>query len=94
MPARDNFDEVQFAEAIELRQAGVPIPDDLIVHYSHLAKKVKLHNVYVKCKGMEPMSEEQAQIQAFQAEAEIQKIQLEIAKMEAEVQNLTISIST
>ena len=25
-PARDNFDEVQFAEAISLRQVGVPIP--------------------------------------------------------------------
>ena len=39
MPARDNYDEVQFAEAIALRQAGVPVPDDLIVDYSHLAKK-------------------------------------------------------
>ena len=33
MPTRDNFDEVQFAEAIQLRQVGVPIPDDLIVDY-------------------------------------------------------------
>ena len=88
MPARDNFDEVQFAEAISLRQAGVPIPDDLIVQHSHLAKKGEIAQRIRIMQGMEPPSEEQAQIQAFQAEAEIKKIQLEIAKMEAEVQNL------
>ena len=88
MPARDNYDEVQFAEAIALRQAGVPVPDDLIVDYSHLAKKGEIAKRIRIMQGMEPPSEEQAQIQAFQAQAEIQKIQLEIAKMEAEVQNL------
>ena len=88
MPARDNYDEVQFAEAIALRQAGVPVPDDLIVDYSHLAKKGEIAKRIRIMQGMEPPSEEQAQIQAFQAQAEIQKVQLEIAKMEAEVQNL------
>ena len=88
MPTRDNYDEVQFAEAIALRQAGVPIPDDLIVDYSHLAKKGEVAQRIRQMQGMEPMSEEQAEIAAFQAQAEIQKIQLELAKMEAEVQNL------
>ena len=88
MPTRDNFDEVQFAEAIQLRQVGVPIPDDLIVDYSHMAKKGEIARRIRVMQGMEPPSEEQAQIQQFQAEAEIKKIQLEIAKMEAEVQNL------
>ena len=88
MPSRDNFDEVQLAEAISLPQAGVPIPDDLIVQHSHLAKKGEIAQRIRIMQGMEPPSEEQAQIQAFQAEAEIKKIQLEIAKMEAEVQNL------
>ena len=88
MPTRDNYDEVQFAEAISLRQAGVPIPDDLIVDYSHLAKKGEIAKRIRQMQGMEPMSEEQAEIASFQAQAEIQKLQLEIAKMEAEVQNL------
>ena len=88
MPTRDNYDEVQFAEAIQLRQVGVPIPDDLIVDYSHLAKKGEIAQRIRIMQGMEPPSEEQAQIQAFQAEAEIKKVQLEIAKMEAEVQNI------
>jgi hypothetical protein len=88
MPTRDNFDEVQFAEAIALRQAGVPIPDDLIVEYSHMAKKAEVAQRIRIMQGMEPPSEEEAQLAAFQAQAQVQKIQLELAKMEAEVQNL------
>ena len=87
-PARDNFEEIQFAEAIALRQAGVPIPDDMIVEYSHLARKGEIAQRIRQMQGQEPPSEEQAQLMQFQAEAEIRKTQLEIAQMEAEVQRL------
>ena len=87
-PSRDNFDEIQFAEAIELRKAGVPIPDDLIVEYSHLAKKADIAKRIRIMQGMEPPSPEQQQVANFKAQAEIQSIQLEIAKMEAEVMRL------
>ena len=80
MPTRDNFDEVQFAEAIQLRQVGVPIPDDLIVDYSHMAKKGEIARRIRIMQGMEPPSEEQAQIQAFQAEAEIKKYSLKLLR--------------
>ena len=88
MPTRDNFDEVQFAEAVQLRQVGVPIPDDLIVEYSHMAKKGEIAQRIRAMQGTEPPSEQEAQIQQFQAEAAIRKIQLELTKMEAEVQNI------
>ena len=88
IPTRDNFDEVQFAEAIQLRQVGVPIPDDLIVEYSHMAKKAEIAQRIRIMQGMEPPSEEEAQLAAFQAQAQVQKIQLELAKMQAEVENL------
>jgi hypothetical protein len=88
MPTRDNYDEVQFAEAIQLRQVGVPIPDDLIVEYSHMAKKAEIAQRIRIMQGMEPPSEEEAQLAAFQAQAQVQKIQLELAKMQAEVENL------
>ena len=38
------FDEIQFAEAINLRSAGVAIPDDAVIEYSHLARKAELAN--------------------------------------------------
>lgn len=86
MPARDNFDEVQFAEAIELRTVGVPIPDDMIVEYSHLARKADIAQRIRALQGLEPPTPEQQQLQAFQMETQIRSAQLEIAKMEAEVQ--------
>ncbi len=87
-PSRDTFEEMQFAEAIQLRQVGVPIPDDLIVEYSHLQRKGEIAQRIRGMQGTEPPSEEQAQIMQFQAEAEIKKVQLELAQMEAEVQRL------
>ena len=87
-PARDNFEEIQFAEAIQLRQVGVPIPDDLIVEYSHLQRKGEIAQRIRAMQGTEPPSEEEAQLMQFQAESQIRKMQLEIAQMEAEVQKL------
>ena len=87
-PSRDTFEEMQFAEAIQLRQVGVPIPDDLIVEYSHLQRKGEIAQRIRAMQGTEPPSEEQAQLMQFQAESEIKKTQLELAQMEAEVQRL------
>ena len=87
-PARDSFDEVQFAEAINLRQAGVAIPDDAIVEYSHLARKGELAKRIRTLTGQEPMTEEQAAAAAQQAEIEMMGIQLEIAKQEAEIKKI------
>ena len=87
-PARDNFDEMQFAEAIELRQVGVPIPNDMIVEYSHLSRKADIAERIRKAEGTAPPTEEQLQLQQFQMESQIRSTQLEIAKLEAEVTRL------
>lgn len=87
-PARDNFDEMQFAEAIELRNVGVPIPNDMIVEYSHLARKADIADRIRKLEGTAPMSEQEVQLQQFQMESQIRSTQLEIAKLEAEVTKL------
>jgi len=87
-PARDSFDEVQFAEAISLRQAGVVIPDDAIIEYSHLAKKGELAKRIRVMTGQEPPTPEQAEAQAVEQQIAMQQLQLEIAKLEAEVKKL------
>jgi len=87
-PARDNFDEMQFAEAIELRNVGVPIPNDMIVEYSHLARKADIADRIRQQEGTAPPTEEQIQLQQFQMESQIRSTQLEIAKLEAEVTRL------
>tara|TARA_R110001606_G_scaffold246145_1_gene394236 strand:- start:987 stop:3098 length:2112 start_codon:yes stop_codon:yes gene_type:complete len=87
-PARDNFDEMQFAEAIELRGVGVPIPNDMIVEYSHLSRKAEIAERIRKQEGTAPPTEEQIELQQFQMESQIRSTQLEIAKLEAEVTRL------
>jgi len=91
MPARDTFDEVQFAEAIQLRQAGVPIPDDMIVEYSHLSQKAQIADRIRRMQGTGEPTEQEIQLQQFQLESQIRSTQLEIAKLEAEVTNLQTS---
>lgn len=86
-PARDSFDEVQFAEALNLRQVGVAIPDDAIIEYSHLAKKGELAKRIRMMTGVE-QSPEQQEAAAMQQQMAMQTVQLEIAKLEAEVRKI------
>ena len=86
-PARDSFDEMQFAEAINLRQVGVAIPDDAIIEYSHLARKGELAKRIRMMTGVE-QTPEQMEANAMQAELAMQQVQLTLAKLQAEVQKL------
>jgi len=87
-PARDSFDETQFAEALSLRQAGVAIPDDAIISYSHLMKKEELAKRIRVMTGQEPPSPEQAQVMQQQQMLAMQNLQLETMKLQAEVEKL------
>jgi len=80
-PARDSFDETQFAEALSLRQVGVMIPDDAIIEYSHLARKGELATRIRQMTGQEPPTPEQQQAMAQQQEIQMAQIQLELDKM-------------
>lgn len=86
-PARDSFDEVQFAEALNLRQVGVAIPDDAIIEYSHLARKGELAKRIRMMTGVE-QSPEQMEVSAMQQQMAMQQLQLEIAKLDAEVKKI------
>ena len=87
-PARDSFDEVQFAEALNLRQVGVAIPDDAIIEYSHLAKKGELAKRIRTTTGIEKTPEQMEAAMMVQ-QMQMQEAQLELAKLEAEVQRIT-----
>jgi hypothetical protein len=87
-PARDSFDEMQFAEALNLRQVGIAIPDDAVIEYSHLARKAELATRIRELTGQEPPTPEQQEAMAQQQEIQMQQVQLELAKMQAEVQKL------
>jgi len=86
-PARDSFDEVQFAEALNLRQVGVAIPDDAIIEYSHLTKKGELAKRIRMMTGVEQSPEQQEAAAAAQ-QMQMQAEQLTLAKLDAEVKKL------
>ena len=86
-PARDTFDEIQFAEALGLRQAGVAIPDDAIIEYSHLTRKGELAKRIRMMTGVE-QSPEQMELSQQKAQMQMQAEQLTLAKLEAEVRKL------
>lgn len=86
-PARDSFNEMQFAEAISLRSAGVAIPDDAIIEYSHLAKKEQLAKRIRMITGVEQTPEQQ-EMSAIHHQMEMEQLQLTIQKIAAEVQKL------
>lgn len=86
-PARDSFDEMQFAEALNLRQVGVMIPDDAIIEYSHLARKGELAKRIRMMTGVEQTPEQQ-EAAAMQNELAMQQVQLELQKLQAEVEKL------
>ena len=87
-PARDTFDEMQFAEALQLREVGVPIPNDVVIDFSHLSRKGEIAQRIRAMEGTEPPTEEQIAMAQFQQEAQMQSIQLEVAKLEAEVSSI------
>ncbi len=85
-PARDNFEESQFSEALQLREAGVMIPDYRVIEYSHLAQKRDIADEVKELAGLAAPSEEEMQMQQQMQEFQIRQIELELANMEADMQ--------
>lgn len=87
-PARDTFNESQFAEVLALRNAGVMIPDHWVLQYSNLDKKRQLAEEVMEMQGLgEPTEEELAVIQQ-QNELAMALQQLQVAELEAKVMKL------
>lgn len=85
-PARDNFEESQFSEALQLRQAGVMIPDYRVIEYSHLAQKKDIAEEVKQLAGLgEPSEQEQVMMQQ-QQDMQIRMAELELANLEADLQ--------
>ena len=88
MPARDTYDDVQFAEVIQLREAGVVIPDHRVIQYSNLARKHEIAEEVKQLTGFgEPTPEQQAmqqaQMQLLMAEVEQAMADVEKTKADA-----------
>lgn len=86
-PARDTFDEIQFAEAMAMRQNGINVPDDIVIGYSNLHNKDKVAQRIRYLTGVEQTPEQQEQA-ALMNEISMVNIQLELSKLEAEINKI------
>jgi hypothetical protein len=84
-PSRDTFNDSQFAEAISLRTAGVQVPDDAIIEYSHLAQKDELAKRVREMMGQGEPTEEEMQMQQMVQQLEIKQLQATVGNLEADI---------
>ena len=87
-PARDTFEDVQFAEALELRNAGIQIPDHFIIDSSHLARKREISDLLKQLQGFAEPTPEQQQRQAMMDKFQLQQAVLTLQEMGAKVAKL------
>ena len=88
IPSRDSWEDQQFAEALNLRNVGVLIPDDRVVEYSHLAHKEELAEEIRKMQGRGELTPQEQQMAAEQQAAQRALMQLEVQKLAMEVRKL------
>jgi hypothetical protein len=83
-PSRENVQEVQFAQAVEMRNAGVMVPDHVVIENSQLLHRTEIAELVRQMQGLgEPSPEQQAQQQAmaeFQGQMMQAELQQNIAK--------------
>ncbi len=91
--AQDVFEESQFAAAVEMRNAGIMIPDDVVIEASPLQRKHEIADRVREMSGMGEPTEEQMMMAKFQQEVQMQmqildieQKQAELAKLEAEAE--------
>jgi len=85
-PAKDVFHETQFEEALQMRTAGIMIPDDALVQYSNLSHKYELAERIRQASGQGKKTPEQEQQEQMMMEIQMQQIKLELAQLTADVE--------
>ena len=82
VPARQDYEQSQFAEALEMRQLGIAIPDDVLIEHSHLGRKNEIAQRMKEMAGGGEPSQAQQQLEQL----EMQLKQLEAEEKKADVQ--------
>ena len=83
-PTRKTFEERQFAQIVELRKAGVMIPDHHVILNSQLANRQEIAEQVKQMQGLGEPDEAQQKMQQL----EMQRKQLEVQELQAKVEEL------
>lgn len=86
-PRRDNYDEGQFAELMDMRMNGVAIPDPVIIRHSDLADRDEIADEVEKMLGMAEPTEEEIAMMQMQQQLAIETAKAELDKLMAQAEN-------
>lgn len=85
VPSRDTLNDTQFAEALELRQLGIAIPDDRVIEYSNLSEKQELAKEIRQMTGRGDLTPEQQEEQQFIRDMAKKEAMVQLERLSAEV---------
>ncbi|MBD3815245.1 MAG: hypothetical protein IE913_02060 [Halothiobacillus sp.] len=88
VPTRETFEETQFAEVVQLRNAGVLIPDDAVIEHSHLENKYEIAERVRAMMGQGQPSPEEQQMMQAQQQITLERMMLELEELRAEIAKL------
>ena len=87
-PSRNNAQEAQFTEAIELRNAGVMVPDHVVIENSHLLHRHEIAEMVRNLQGFKEPSPEEAQMAQALAQFQMEKAGAELDLIKAKAMML------
>ena len=87
-PSRESFDDTQFAEVVQLKQAGVLVPDDVVIEYSHLSRRDDIAERVRKMLGGGEPTPQEVQLAQMQMQMQMQMSQAQIMELQARAANL------
>ncbi len=87
-PSRETYQDSQFAHAMELRNAGVNVPDEDVIQTSRLSNKDQIAEKVSRLSGTAAPTEEEMAELVRQQEISAQFQMLELQKLAAEIQEI------
>lgn len=88
MPSRDTVNEIEFAQLMQMREAGIQIPDHIIIEKSNLTNRRELAKFIMDLQGFGELTPEQQQEQQMQQELQMQMAQAELDNLLAKAESL------
>lgn len=90
-PARDTAQDAQFAQAFQMREAGIMIPDYHVILSSNLHNKRKIAEESKKAQGLTEPSQEEQELQQTQQQIMMESAMAQLAELNAKAQDYTAS---
>ncbi|HDR1088775.1 hypothetical protein ACFGX4_00815 [Pasteurella multocida] len=84
-PSRDTVDETVFSEAISMREAGIAIPDHIVIQHSNLPRRLEIAEMVAKVQGFGEMSPEEQAMAAYQMQVQLEMAAKTVEKIDAEI---------